>query len=616
MPQHYHYGLVALSLLVAVLASYTALTLAMRIRLAKGGAAKAWLLGGGLAMGIGIWAMHFVGMLALTLPIQIAYDVAITLLSLAIAVAVSTFALHIASRERVTRWTLIGAGIAMGFGICSMHYVGMAAIEIRPVIRYNLYWVLASLAIAVAASFAALWVAFTSEEGSGWWRYRRILGAVVMGCAISGMHYAGMVAANFPLDALSHGDAVVNRAWLAGAVTVISAFVLLGALLLSLLEAQAAARTAKMQAIVTEAHSTSRAKDEFLAMLGHELRNPLASIANAIFLLDRAPPGSADFALARDVITRQASHLGRMVDDLLDVGRANVGKMSLSLRPVNLDRAVQNALAALGAAGRTRGRNIEYQGAACWVQGDRTRIEQVVTNLVANAARHTGEGGRILLELFARGGYAELAVSDDGAGMDAETVLQAFDLFFQGREHKGPSKGGGLGIGLTLVRRIVELHGGEVAAESRGSGKGSTFRVRLPLIAAPDEAAARGSDSRTRTARAIVVVEDAADARATLKRLLENEGHAVHTESDGVNGLAAIVERAPDVAIIDIGLPGMDGYEVARRARAAGVQACLIALTGYGLEADKLRAHAAGFDRHLTKPAPVDQVLRLVSEAP
>jgi len=614
MPQHYHHGLVLVSLLVAMLASYTALTLAMRIRLAQGISARAWLLGGGFAMGIGIWAMHFVGMLALTLPIQIAYDVWITLLSLAIAVIVSTFALHIASRQQVTRWTLIGAGIAMGFGICSMHYVGMAAIEIRPVIRYNAYWVAASFAIAIAASFAALWVAFTSREESRWWRYRRVLGAIVMGFAITGMHYAGMVAANFPPAAVSNADAVVNRAWLAGAVTMISAFVLLGALLLSLLETQAAARTAKMQAIVAEANTESRAKDELLAMLGHELRNPLGSIANAIFLLDRAQPGSTEWKFARDVITRQASHLGRMADDLLDVGRATVGKMSLNLRPVNLERAVHNALGALAAAGRTQARQIDYQGTTCWIEGDRTRIEQVVTNLVSNAARHTTQGGHIRLKLAADGGQAQLVVSDDGAGMDEQTSLRAFDLFFQGQDNRLPGKGG-LGIGLTLVRRIVELHGGTVSAESGGAGKGSAFTVRLPLISAPAQRAATATEPAPRSSRTIVVVEDANDACATLQRVLENEGHSVHIASDGVSGLAAIIERTPEVAIVDIGLPGMDGYELARRARSAGVQAYLIALTGYGLPADKLRAHAAGFDTHLTKPAAMAQLLKLVSEA-
>src|SRR5258708_3565457 len=272
MSQHYHYGLVLVSLVVAILASYTALTLALRIRVAARAAAPAWLLGGGLAMGIGIWSMHFLGMLALSLPIEIGYDVSITLLSLILAIVVSTFALHIASRERVGALPLVSAAIAMGMGICSMHYVGMAAIEIAPPIRYSFLWVAASFAIAMAASFAALGVAFTSRE-DGWWRYHKALGAIGMGFAISGMHYAGMIAARFPEHAASSGSPVVSKAWLAGSVTTITLFVLVATLLVSFIEARAAARTASMQASLAEVKETSRAKDEFLAMLGHELRN-------------------------------------------------------------------------------------------------------------------------------------------------------------------------------------------------------------------------------------------------------------------------------------------------------------------------------------------------------
>src|SRR5262245_54270913 len=210
MPQHYHHGLVLVSLAVAVLASYTALMLALRIRVASRPAAPAWLSGGGLAMGLGIWSMHFVGMLALSLPIEISYDVAVTLLSLVIAIVVSTFALHIAGRESVGRLPLVIAASAMGTGICSMHYVGMAAIEISPPIRYDPGWLAASLPTAIAASFAALGIAFTRRE-AGWRRYHRAFGAVGMGFAITGMHYAGMLAAQFPAQATS-GTSLVNKA--------------------------------------------------------------------------------------------------------------------------------------------------------------------------------------------------------------------------------------------------------------------------------------------------------------------------------------------------------------------------------------------------------------------
>ena len=611
MPQHYHHGLVLVSLVVAILASYTALTLALRIRVASPEAAPAWLLGGGFAMGTGIWCMHFVGMLALSLPIDIAYDLTVTLLSLAIGIVVSTFALRIASRRQVSRAALVTAGIAMGIGICSMHYVGMAAIEISPPIRYDPLWVAASFAIAMVASFAALGIAFTAHDDAGLWRYRRAAGAIGMGLAITGMHYAGMVAAQFPAQGAS-GTAWVDKGWLAGSVTMITLFVLIATLLLSLMEA----RAASMQASLAEAKESSRAKDEFLAMLGHELRNPLAAISHAVYLLDRLPPRGADWDAAREVVARQSAHLAHIVEDLVDVGRAIAGKISLDRQPLDLHLAVGEALNALRAAGKTASRHVDYRGSSAWVEADRTRIEQLLSNLVSNAVQHTAEGGRIALEVAARGGEAALTVSDDGAGMDAETAARAFELFYQARQ--GPErKQGGLGIGLTLARRIAELHGGAIDLASDGPGKGATFTVRLPRLERPVATGARPqADAAPRSARRIVIVEDLPDARSSLQRVLELEGHAVYTAADGQGGFDVITRLRPDVALIDIGLPGLDGHRLARRLRSSGLRTYLVALTGYGLGEDKVRARESGFDAHLTKPPPMAQLLRLVSEAP
>ena len=609
MPQHYHHGLLWLSLAVAILASYTALTLVLRIRVAPPPAAPAWLLGGGFVMGTGIWAMHFVGMLALALPIQIAYDAAITLLSLLIAIVVSTFALHVAGRAQVGRRGLVVAGIAMGVGICSMHYVGMAAIEISPPIRYDPLWVAASFAIAIAASFAALGIAFSEREQGGWRRYRRFAGAVGMGVAITGMHYAGMFAAQFPAGAVSSAT-WVDKGWLAGSVATITLFVLIAALLLSVVEA----RAASMQASLARAHESSRAKDEFLAMLGHELRNPLAAISNAVYVQQHGRDAEA-WQVARDVIARQSQHLARIVDDLLDVGRAIAGKMSLQRTPLDLQIAAGEALGTLRASGRTAGRHLDFESSATWVDADRTRIEQLVSNLVSNAVQHTAPGGRITLRVGASDGVAELSVSDDGIGMDAETAARAFELFYQARQDSARKKGG-LGVGLTLARRIAELHGGGIAVASDGPGRGATFTVRLPAIAAPHPAEPAQADAALRPGRRVVIVEDSPDERVTLKLLLEGAGHAVHAESDGAGGLDAILRLRPDVAIVDIGLPSLDGCGLAEQLRAEGVRIPLVALSGYGLGEDRERALAAGFDIHLTKPPQIPLLLKLIAEAP
>jgi signal transduction histidine kinase/CheY-like chemotaxis protein len=612
MPQHYHPSLVVASIVVAILASYTALTFALRLRGATGPAAGLWLLGGGFAMGIGIWSMHFVGMLALALPIALSYDGWVTALSMVIAVAVSTFALRIASRERLGRARLIGAGIAMGIGICAMHYVGMAAIRLQPPITYDPLWVIASFAIAIAASFGALGLVFTSGEETPWGRL--FMGGVAMGFAIAGMHYAGMAAAHFPQLAASEGRALVATSRLAWLLIVLSSLILLGALFALIMDARTTARRMRIQATLAAAQRESRARDEFLAMLGHELRNPLASIFNAVFLLDRAPPRSEQWTFARDMIERQAVHLKRLLDDLLDVGRAVSGKISLDLQPLELQSVVAGALQMLAAAGRTGERRIELDGAEVWVRGDRTRLEQVVSNLVSNAVDHTPVNGLVEVRVAREGETARLTVRDFGAGLEPAAAARVFELFYQAKQSRERPRGG-LGIGLTLVRRIAELHGGEATVSSEGLGKGASFSVTLPAIEPPARAAAPERRSRARSRCSVVLIEDSDDARQSLRMLLEMDGHRVETAADGPSGLAKLVEVQPDIALVDIGLPGMDGHELARRARAHGVRSRLIAISGYGLAEDKARAAEAGFDAHLTKPASIERVLELVSQA-
>ncbi len=564
-------------------------------------------------MGIGIWSMHFVGMLALHLPVDIGYDVWLTLLSMLIAVVVSTFALRIASREQVSGRALIGAGIAMGIGICAMHYVGMSAIEIDPPIVYDPTWVAVSFAVAIAASFGALGVVF-SAPGPAWWRNHRVaLGAIGMGLAIAGMHYAGMVAAQFPANATS-SEALVSKGWLAGSVTMISLFVLLSALLLSLVEARAAARAAQFQASLAQATQSSREKDEFLAMLGHELRNPLAAISNAAELLKRAEADSPHRKLAQDMIARQTLHLTRIVDDLLDVGRAISGKMVLQREPLELKATIAAALRGLAAAERTADRRVAARGRdgldRCGSHAHRTGGEQ--PRVQRRAAHGLGRAHHDRRDPDA--GLREITVRDDGAGMDAETAARAFDLFFQAKQ--GPERQrGGLGIGLTLVRRIVELHGGTITVESAGPGLGTAFTLAPARRRRPASVAPSKSQSATASARRVVLVEDSDDARISLQRILEHEGHTVHTAADGPAGLEAIARLKPDVALIDIGLPGIDGYTVARQLRARGLRTCLVALTGYGLAQDRRRAMEAGFDVHLTKPPAMERLLALVASA-
>ena len=363
-------------------------------------------------------------------------------------------------------------------------------------------------------------------------------------------------------------------------------------------------RAEQARAIAEEAN---RSKDEFLAMLGHELRNPLGAIANAAQLLD-ARDGETR-AHAHGVIGRQVQHLGRMTDDLLDAARAMTGKILLQREPLDLAEAAAHALSALRASGRTGQRWLAQQLQSVWVDADPTRLEQIIGNLLGNAIKFTPEGGTITVSVSREGDEALLRVADTGIGMPPALTARVFDPFVQGERPLDRSQGG-LGIGLTLVRRLAELHGGTAIAASTGPGGGSVFTVRLPAIEPPARPHARPTGEAGAAAREVLIVEDNADARDTLKRMLEIDGHRVRVAVDGPAALAALKAAVPDVALIDIGLPQMDGYELARRIRAElnDRRPLLVAVTGYGLPEDRRRAHEAGFDVHLVKPVDFAQL--------
>jgi signal transduction histidine kinase len=366
---------------------------------------------------------------------------------------------------------------------------------------------------------------------------------------------------------------------------------------------QKARLLAREHAARAEAEAASRGKDELLAMLGHELRNPLAAITTACRLLHDAEAPPEALQRAREILLRQNAHLAHLVDDLLDVARVTSGKIVLTPRPLELAQVVRQAVGTLAASGRTSRHRLGLDLAPVWVDADGTRLEQVVANLVGNALKFTPAGGAIEVAVREEDGEAVLTVRDTGAGIDAALLPRVFDLFVQAPE--GPQRGsGGLGLGLTLVRRIAELHGGRVEARSDGPGRGSTFVVRLPALAppAPAPAAPARPEPAARRGR-ILLIEDNADARELLRISLERAGHEVHEAGDGPAGLDALLRLRPDVALVDVGLPGFDGHELARRARAALDGAVyLIALTGYGQPEDRRQALAAGFDAHLVKP--------------
>jgi signal transduction histidine kinase/CheY-like chemotaxis protein len=379
------------------------------------------------------------------------------------------------------------------------------------------------------------------------------------------------------------------------------------------------ARIRMEQALRDEA----RRKDDFLALLGHELRNPLAPIGNAVFLLRRhgQDPNLANQACA--IIERQAAHLAHLVDDLLDVSRLSRGKIQLKLEALDLVQVVREVLVDYQPSLTRKELALEADLPAgpVRVEADKARLTQTVGNLLHNAVKFTGEGGRIRMSVAAgQDGTGCVCVADTGPGIRPERLDSIFEPFTQDRDTIGRSQNG-LGLGLALVKRLVELHGGRVAAHSEGLGHGARFEIRLPLLATAPPAAERPAarPAPRGRARRILIVEDLPDTAATLQLLLQTHGHAVATAADGDSALARAGSFEPEIVLCDIGLPGaLDGHDVARALRRTpGLEKVhLIALTGFGAPEDKARAAQAGFDGHLTKPVQPEDLLALIAGIP
>ena len=373
-------------------------------------------------------------------------------------------------------------------------------------------------------------------------------------------------------------------------------------------------RTARLAA-----EQANRAKDEFLAMLGHELRNPLAPIVTALQLMKlRGVPASKE----QTIIERQVKHMVRLVEDLLDVSRITRGKVELKKQRLDLRDVLARAVEGVGPLLEQRKHHLEVAlpPAPVVIAGDDERLMQVLVNLLTNAAKYTDSGGHLRLSLREQDGQAEVAIRDDGVGIAADLLPHIFDLFVQGRQGADRSAGG-LGIGLAVVRSLVALHGGSTEARSQGPGMGSTFIVRLPLagetvLAEPKPVVPANSRSSF-PGRKIVVVDDNLDALELVSDALRALGDEIRTAMDGPSALRLIKEWKPAVAVLDIGLPGMDGYELAGRIRAEMGEAAprLIALTGYGQQHDRDRSAQAGFGAHLVKPVDVFVLAEAVAAA-
>ncbi len=368
-----------------------------------------------------------------------------------------------------------------------------------------------------------------------------------------------------------------------------------------------AEKTRELEDLNRTLREANRHKDEFLAMLAHELRNPLAPIRNAVQLMSQRPQTDPQIVWSREIIERQLGHLTRLVDDLLDVSRITRGKINVAREPVDVALVVTRAIETVQPVLTEMGHQLTLQmiPEPVFVTGDLTRLTQALGNVLSNAAKYTEAGGRIALEVRADDVMVEIRVRDSGIGIAPESLPTVFELFTQLKQTEHGQHG--LGIGLALVKKLVELHDGEITAHSEGPGKGSEFLIRLPrrfTVAPMRPQAPQQPFERVLTSRRILIADDNNDALESLSVLLQLEGHEVYTAADGAQAVEQAGRHQPEVALLDIGMPKLNGYDVARKIRSEpwGKKIVLVALTGWGQENDRRLSREAGFDSHLVKP--------------
>jgi diguanylate cyclase len=623
--------LVVLSVVVAIFASYTALSLSERVARSHGRSVYAWTVGGALAMGSGIWAMHFLGMLAFRLPIAVGYDVPITLLSLLLPILVSGTALYRVSQPQLDGRGLAASGVLMGLGINAMHYTGMAALRMQPLIEYDPTLFTLSVLIAVVASTGALWLGFQLRHNIPHAWLARTGAAFALGCAISGMHYTGMAAAHFPAGSIClAATRGVSQDGLAVMVVIATLGILTIALLVSVFDASLERHSrllAVSQAAVEErqtmlvrerearsqAESVSAMKDEFLATLSHELRTPLNAVLGWAVLLQRGTHDAATRQRGLEAIERNARAQAKLIDDLLDMSRIIAGKVRLEVQEIDAAAFVEAAIETVRPAALAKRISLNATLAAGGaITGDPNRLQQVMWNLLSNAVKFTPAEGSVNVSIEREGGGILIRVADSGIGIAPEFLPHVFDRFRQA-DASTTRRHGGLGLGLAIARQLVELQGGTIVVESAGTNRGTTFVVRFPLRQQFVPAWARGGGGMLQPSAApratqdlsglrILVVDDMADTLDLTGQMLQSHGASTVLASGAEEALALLATAQFDVMVSDIAMPDVDGYELVRRIRARGLAVPAVALTAFTRPEDREHALQAGFEAYVAKP--------------
>ncbi|MDB5790632.1 MAG: hypothetical protein JWQ80_656 [Massilia sp.] len=646
---HYEPTLVVVSILVAIYASYTALSLAERVRHSHGSATYWWMAGGAFAMGSGIWAMHFIGMQAFRLPFPVGYDGAITFVSWLLPVLASLLAMSLISRPAPTASHFAISAVLMGMGINAMHYTGMAAMRMRPGIEYDPLLFAASVVIAIAASAGALWIAFHLRDRLLRGRLAQLAAAVVMGGAIVGMHYTGMEAAHFrpgSVCLVADAGAGISQDLLAAMVTVTALLLLTIATLVAVYDSRLEDRSRILAASLAtsaehetlylheqkarvEAERLSDMKDEFLSTLSHELRTPLnAMLGWAQLLMDG---GKDEKMLKRGLqtIERNARAQSQLIEDMLDMSRLIAGNIRIEVDRTWPSDFIAAAVETVRPSAIAKGVRLEtrIESHAGPLTADAGRLQQVMTNLLSNAIKFTPGGGLVRISSKRQGEAIVIEVADTGIGIQPEFLPYVFDRFRQA-DASSTRRHGGLGLGLSIARQLVELQGGQLRAASAGENKGATFTLSMPLVSAADATPAPDclvkaydldavrASSGALAGLTILVVDDERDSLDIVRYVLADMAATIVTASTAYEALQTIDQLKPDLMISDIGMPEMDGLELIRRVRAssntqvASVRA--LALTAFSRREDRLRSLEAGFDEYLAKPVAPAELVRAV----
>jgi signal transduction histidine kinase/CheY-like chemotaxis protein len=620
---HYQPWLVAVSILVGILASYTALSLAMRVRQAQRRARYVWVAGGAMAMGSGIWAMHFVGMQAFRLPLPIGYDTTTTFVSWLLPVVASGLALWQLRYRTVRPRHLVASALLMGLAINAMHYTGMASMQMHPAITYSPWLFALSVAIAIGASALALQIGMRMQEGGRSRRTLQLAASVVMGGAIAGMHYTGMAAAHFAPGSVCGAALVgVDQDYLAALVTITTVALLSITLLATIFDARleernqtiaaslvAAAERQKLflieQQARLDAENVSQMKDDFLATLSHELRTPLNAMLGWSQLLLQG--GRDDAALKRGLSTieRNARAQSELIEDMLDMSRLLAGKVRIDNVPLSPPDFINAALDTTRPAALARQVTLvaDLDAGDGRILGDSGRMQQVMVNLLSNAIKFSEPGGVVTVTLRTLDDASVITVEDTGAGIPAAFLPFVFDRFRQA-DGSSSRRHGGLGLGLAIARQLIDLQGGALSVTSAGEGQGAAFTLRMPLASgsAPASAVAVPAPGLPLTALAlqgltVLVIDDALDSLELVQAVLAPSQARILTATGAQEALHLIALHRPDLIISDIGMPVIDGFDFIRKVRALPdrliASVPVIALTAFSRKEDEQKVLAA-----------------------